>query len=316
MIKNLIIFAVKMMIMTEPDRRYDLKVRCVDDYNRYIGTTTEHPLVSVVHYDDIPPIRHSLTLWGIYGVFLLDDTDEALGYGRGGYYYRCGSLVCVAPSQTGGVRDDGTTFRRRGWALLFHPSFFHGTEFEKTLLKYEFFHYHVNEALPLSDKEREKFVCLLSLLKEEIANPDVETVIRRLIELLLSYCQIFFKRHYCLPETKSSHIVSRFVETLDDYYRNSEHLSIGQPTVKECAARMCIAPNYLGDLIRQETGESAIRFINKYIVRKAKSMLVEGNSIASTAYALGFNYPAHLTRLFNRIERTTPTDFLKKLKKN
>ena len=51
-------------------------------------------------------------------------------------------------------------------------------------------------------------------------------------------------------------------------------------------------PNYLGDLIRQETGESAIRFINKYIVRKAKSMLVEGNSIASTAYALGFNYPA------------------------
>lgn len=43
MIKNLIIFAVKMMIMIEPDRRYDLKVRCVDDYNRYIGTTTEHP---------------------------------------------------------------------------------------------------------------------------------------------------------------------------------------------------------------------------------------------------------------------------------
>lgn len=110
--------------MTDPDRRYDLKVRCVDDYNRYIGTSTEHPLVSVVHYDDIPPIRHSLTMWGIYGIFLLDDTDEALGYGRGGYDYRCGSLVCVAPSQTGGVRDDGTTFRRRGWALLFHPSFF------------------------------------------------------------------------------------------------------------------------------------------------------------------------------------------------
>ena len=79
---------------------------------------------------------------------------------------------------------------------------------------------------------------------------------------------------------------------------------------------MGIAPNYLGDLIRQETGESAIRFINKYIVSKAKSMLVEGNSIASTAYALGFNYPPHLTRLFNRIEGTTPTDFLKKLKKN
>lgn len=106
------------------------------------------------------------------------------------------------------------------------------------------------------------------------------------------------------------------METIDDYYENSEHLTIGQPTVKECAARMCISPNYLGDLIRQETEESAIRFINRYIVGKAKSLLVEGNSIASAAYALGFNYPAHLTRLFSRIEGITPTDFLKNLKKD
>lgn len=40
----------------------------------------------------------------------------------------------------------------------------------------------------------------------------------------------------------------------------------------------------------------------KYIVRRAKSVLIEGVSVSSTAYCLGFNYPAHLTRLFQRIK--------------
>lgn len=304
-------FAAHTVHMKEDNRRYDLKVRCVGDYNRYIGVPTVNPSVSVVHYDEIGQIRHSRTLWGVYGLFLLDDTDELLGYGSGGYDYHCGSLVCVAPSQIGGASDDGTTFRRKGWALLFHPSFFHGTDFEKSLLKYEFFHYHVNEALPMTENDREKFVCLLSMLKEEISGSNAEAVVRKLIELILSYCQLFFNRHFNLPASKSSHIVSRFEEILNDYYTNSEPLISGQPTVRECAERLCIAPNYLGDLIRQETGESAIRFIGKFIVNRAKSMLMEGHSIAETAYALGFEYPAHLTRLFNRIEGMAPSKFLK-----
>lgn len=163
----------------------------------------------------------------------------------------------------------------------------------------------------MNGNDREKFVCLLSMLQEEISGSNAETVIRKLIELILSYCQLFFNRHFNLPESKSSHIVSRFEEILNDYYTNSEQLTLGQPTVRECAERLCIAPNYLGDLIRQETGESAIRFIGKYIVKRAKSMLIEGHSIAETAYTLGFGYPAHLTRLFNRIEGMSPSRFLR-----
>lgn len=107
-------FAAHTVHMKEDNRRYDLKVRCVGDYNRYIGVPTVNSSVSVVHYDEIGQIRHSRTLWGVYGLFLLDDTDESLVYGRGGYDYHCGSLVCVAPSQIGGASDDGTTFRRKG----------------------------------------------------------------------------------------------------------------------------------------------------------------------------------------------------------
>lgn len=297
--------------MNSSPGRYDLKVREVDDYTRYIGAPSTHPSVRIIHYDEIAPIRHSLTLWGIYGLFLLDDTDEKLGYGTGGYVYQSGSLVCVAPGQIGGALDDGSTFRRRGWAVIFHPRFFHGTVFEKELRKYEFFHYHVNEALPLSGLEREKFVDVVSLLENAVKDIDAEEVIRKLLELLLTYCQSFYTKHFKLPDKKSCHIVTRFENILNEFYANSEQLVKGQPSVKECAARLCMAPNYLGDLIKQETGESAIRFIGRYIVSKAKSMLMEGKSISSAAYSLGFNYPAHLTRLFNKIEGMPPSQFLK-----
>lgn len=297
--------------MNSKTKRYDLKVREVEDYTRYIGVPSGHPSVSVIHYDEIAPIRHSLTLWGVYGLFLLDDIKETLGYGTGGYGYQSGSLVCVAPGQIGGAADDGSTFRRRGWAVIFHPRYFQGISFEKVLRRYEFFHYHVNEAIPVSGSDRDRFIIVVSLLKNAIEDSDSEEVIRKLLELLLVYCQSFYTRHFDIPDKKSSHIVTRFEEVLDEFYARSEQLVNGQPTVGECAARLCMAPNYLGDLIREETGESAIRFIGKYIVRKAKSMLMEGKSISSTAYSLGFNYPAHPTRLFNNIEGMTPSQFLK-----
>lgn len=297
--------------MNNRPEKYDLKVREVDDYTRFIGAPSTHPSVSVIHYDEIAPIRHSLVLWGVYGLFLLDDTDEKLGYGSGGYDYQSGSLVCVAPGQIGGAPEDGSTFSRRGWAVIFHPRYFHGSSFEKELNRYEFFHYHVNEAITMSKSERGQFTNVVSILRDAIKSSLSEEVIRKSLELLLAFCQSFYARHFNLPDKKSSHIVTRFNDVLNEYYANSEQLSKGQPTVRKCAARLCMASNYLGDLIKEETGESAIRFISKFIVRKAKSMLMEGKSISSAAYSLGFNYPAHLTRLFNRIEGMTPSQFLR-----
>ena len=48
-------------------RSYDIKVRTVHDYNQFIGVEDIHAQVSVIHYDELSPIRHCRTLWGIYG---------------------------------------------------------------------------------------------------------------------------------------------------------------------------------------------------------------------------------------------------------
>lgn len=71
----------------------------------------------------------------------------------------------------------------------------------------------------------------------------------------------------------------------------------------------------MGDLIRQKTGDSANHFIGRYIVRHAKDMLMSGKSITETAYALGFDFPSHLSRLFNRIAGVTPSAYMRQIPK-
>lgn len=200
-------------------QNYDIKVKSVHDYNEFVGAEDLHPHVSVIHYDELPPIRHCRALWGVYGLFLLDDDSERLGYGSGTYDYSVGSIVCVSPSQIGGVADDGTTFQRKGWALLFGPEPFHGTDYEKKLPRMEFFHYHVNKALAISASEQQDCETLFRMLRQELAEAKRKEVTVKLIELILAYCSSFFNRQYSIESgAKCNHIVSRLEHLLDDYY--------------------------------------------------------------------------------------------------
>ena len=73
-----------------------LKVNTPSDYSRYLGHTDRHPLVSVIEYSRISPIRHSLNSYGVYGIFLQDNNNLDLVYGCGKYDYKDGSLISEA----------------------------------------------------------------------------------------------------------------------------------------------------------------------------------------------------------------------------
>lgn len=214
------------------------------------------------------------------------------------------------------MADDGTTFRRKGWALLFSPEPFHGTDYEKKLPRMEFFHYHVNKALAISASEQQDCETLFRMLRQELSEAKRKEVTVKLIELILAYCSSFFNRQYSIESgAKCNHIVSRLEHLLDDYYTTGEQFSKGLPTVRFCADCLRVSPNYLGDLIRQETGDSANHFIGRNVIRRAKNLPMSGKSVTETAYALGFDCPSHLSRLFNRLEGRTPSVYLKQASK-
>ena len=96
-----------------------LKVHHVNDYARYIGAPELHPLVSVIHYDELEHCRHSLNNYDVYAMFISDEELEDLSYGQLQYDLHRHALMCVAPGQIGGKADTGEEIHTKGWALLF-----------------------------------------------------------------------------------------------------------------------------------------------------------------------------------------------------
>ena len=71
-----------------------LRVHRVNDYARYIGAPELHPLVSVIHYDELEHCRHSLNNYDVLGMFIGDEEQEDLSYGQLQYVLHRHALAC------------------------------------------------------------------------------------------------------------------------------------------------------------------------------------------------------------------------------
>lgn len=291
-----------------------LKVNKTSDYSGYHGVTDLHPLITVIDFAEISPIRHSLNRYDVYGVFVQEDNDLDLTYGCGRYDYKDGSLICVAPGQIGGKEDNGERASIGGWALLFHPDLIHGTQLEKEIRHYSFFDYSVNEALHMNEKEHDIVVAIFRRIKSEISDPHdnfQNDILVGYISLLLKYCQRFYNRQFITRKLSNNDILSRFDSFLHGYFADNLQLKNGLPTVNICADHLCMSTNYFSDLIKKMTGESPGRLIRQFVVRQIKNELASGLTVAETAYKLGFEYPAHLSRLFRKETGMTPTGYIR-----
>lgn len=294
-----------------------LKVKNPNDYSTYLGQSKQHPLVCIINYEEVSPIRHSLNYYSVYGLFLRDDADFALKYGCGKYDYNKGTLMCIAPGQIGGKEDNGERVSITGWALLFHPDLLHGTHLEKGINKYSFFDYRVNEALHLTDNEHDFYVTLMKQLRNEIEqnNDDIQDkIIVGYIELILDYCLRFYNRQFATRKLENSDILMKLNALLFSYFDNGLQLSLGLPSVKYCADKLCMSANYFGDLIRKTTGESASYIIRQYIIHLIENELSKGCSVTQAAYNLGFEYPQHLSRMYKTHTNNTPSDYIRKIR--
>lgn len=291
-----------------------LKVNKTSDYSGYHGVTDLHPLITVIDFAEISPIRHSLNRYDVYGVFVQEDNDLDLTYGCGRYDYKDGSLICVAPGQIGGKEDNGERASIGGWASLFHPDLIHGTQLEKEIRHYSFFDYSVNEALHMNEKEHDIVVAIFKRIKSEISDPHdnfQNDILVGYISLLLKYCQRFYNRQFITRKLSNNDILSRFDSFLHGYFADNLQLKNGLPTVNICADHLCMSTNYFSDLIKKMTGESPGRLIRQFVVRQIKNELASGLTVAETAYKLGFEYPAHLSRLFRKETGMTPTGYIR-----
>ena len=281
-----------------------LQVISVNDYARHVGASVLHPLVSVIHYDELDHCRHALCDYGVYGLFLMKESPYIVSYGGGRYQFQSGSLMCVAPAQRGGVTDDGMIIHIKGWALLFHPDLLTGTHLERRIRDYHFFSYYSNEALTLSSDEWARLErCFAAIRKELEESPDdshLKAIVVSYLSLLLELSARFYERQFRSDKTTAEDFGRKIDSVLERYYAEGRHLDAGVPTVRYCAGALFLSPNYFGDLVRAKTGESASLYIRHYLMDKARNLLLEGMSVSEVSETLGFEYPQNFTRMFKK----------------
>lgn len=295
-----------------------MKIKNVSDYCHYVGHINRHPLAAVIDYTELPPIRHNLNNYSTYGIFFHDEADIDLLYGCGKYDYKKGTVICVAPGQIGGKEDNGDRVKLTGWALLFHPDLLHGTHMEQAIREYSFFDYRVNEALHMTDEEHDILVSLMKQVKDELQKQHDEIQDKIIVEyvgLMLNFCLRFYNRQFITRKLENSDILMKFKSLLSDYFEQELQLSLGLPTVQYCADKLCMSPNYFGDLIRKMTDDTASNYIRQYIIQQAKNELSTGATTSQVAYKLGFEYPQHLSRMFKKHTGITPSEYCEKLRK-
>ena len=284
----------------------------VSTYNKLYGLPTKHPLVAAVDLREATNYPNHVEIQGeIYTLFLKNAPYCRLKYGRKTYDFEAGTVVSVAPGQsvTIDLADEDISLDAIG--IVFHPDLFFGTTLSETIRQYSFFNYSEIESLHLSDKEREKFEFYYNIIKDEIEQPidsHSAAVISTNNQLLLEHLQRFYDRQFTTRHKENSDIVNQFENNLKQYFSKSYPETI--PSVAYFAEKANLSPSYFSDLIRKETGSNPKDLISLFMIEEAKRKLVEtGNDISEIAYSLGFEYPAHFTRMFKRMVGITPKEY-------
>ncbi|HJF05586.1 MAG TPA: helix-turn-helix domain-containing protein [Bacteroides thetaiotaomicron] len=297
----------------EENTKEMIVIDSVDRYNEIFGLETRHPLVSII--DLAKSTTWPTRAWFRYEVYALYLKNVKCGdikYGRQYYDYQDGTIVCFAPGQITDL-EMLPNIQPNAHGILFHPDLIRGTALGQEIKKYSFFSYEINEALHISEEERQTVMDCLQKITIELKH-SIDKHSRRLIcaniGLLLDYCMRFYERQFDTRNGVNKDIIVRFEHLLNEYFEGDAPQKQGLPSVKYFADKVFLSANYFSDMVRKQTGKTVSEYIQDKMIGLVKEQLLSTDKTTSQiAYEIGFQYPQHLSRMFKRIVGMTPNKF-------
>lgn len=278
-------------------------------------TPAEHPLISLYHCTDVCTLGDREFTSDFYLIGFKKLKSGVVLYGRTKYDHECGSMMFAKPNQV--IEIKNPQFEDDSFLILFHEDFLNGHALHNEIKKYSYFEYETNEALHLSPKEEQVVWDLFHKLEGEYFNNQDEysrEIMLSTIDTLLKYSQRFYKRQFINRAEISGKTVSKFNEAINKYVEGGLLATKGLPSVHHIASELHISPSYLSDLLKQESGKTALEHIHLYLVSEAKNLLiVDDQSVSEIAYTLGFESISYFSRLFKKSVGVSPLQFKKQI---
>ena len=274
----------------------------------------EHPLISVVRYEDIR--IENVTMGGklvhnFYLIAIKKGFKGKLRYGRQNYDFDEGVMSCIAPGQmiVAPPPEDCPT---AGWMLSVHPDFLRSYPLGNAMKAYGYFSYEVNEALHLSEKEEATIENIINNIENEyrsVTDLYSQKLIVSHIELLLTYADRFYNRQFITRKQANPDLLNN-IENILTHNFTKENTQTGLPSVQYVAGHLHLSAGYVSDMLRSLTGQNAQQHIHNYVIDKAKDILATTTlSVNEIAYQLGFEYPQYFSRLFKTKTQVTPLGY-------
>lgn len=275
----------------------------------------KHPLISVIDFEAIKCFddkKLEAVSYNFYCIAIKKNFKAKMRYGQKHYDFDEGVMTFFAPNQVviTEIRDD---WELQGFWLVIHPNFIQGFSLAREIRQFGFFSYAVNEALHLSEDEE---LIINRLLKDISVESGASTdsfsqhIIIKQLELLLKYCDRFYHRQFLTRNQGNDNLLLEFEKLLDAYFEKELGGKQGLPGVNYFAEELNLSRNYLSDMLRNTTGQSAQQHIQQKIIEKAKELLsfTELN-VSEIAYTLGFGYPQSFHKLFKNKTDLSPLEY-------
>lgn len=290
-----------------------IDINTVEQYFGYFGLKAQHPLIGIIDLSEAGQWSHKFSMnFGVYCLFLMTTKCGDIRYGRCIYDFREGTVISYAPGQTIDVNIFAEQ-RPTALGLIFHPDFVSCTPLAHTINKYTFFSYASTEALHLSEEEKATITDCMRKIRAELETQDDYSmdIAAMQVELLLSYCNRYYQRQFEQRKQPNTDLLVRFEQLADDYLRLGKAKVQGVPTVKYFADKLCLSPNYFGDLVSRLTGHSAQYAIQQKMVNFAKEQLNDPKkTIAEIASTVGFQSTQSFAKMFKKVVGCSPKQYV------
>lgn len=283
-----------------------IRIKSISEVHHFYGfKRPKHPLVSVLPIDermtnfDYGDARYT---FNFYQISLKVGIRGTLSYGRNSYDFQDGAMTFIKPNQVVKVENSEDYRGGKGWTILFHPDLIRKSELGKTIESFSFFNYEANEALHLSEDEKIALTELAQRIEKEYQqniDKHSQDIIIANIDMMLKYCKRYYDRQFYTRTNLNKDIITKFEKVMREYYAAQKSEELGLLSVAYCARMLNMSSNYLGDLLKNETGKSAKEHLQDYLINKAKTRLIGSNdTISEIAYSFGFEYPQSFNKLF------------------
>ena len=230
------------------------------------------------------------------------------------YHVKPDTIFFISPEQ---VHDLQMQPGHSGYVMLFSSDFIEQNGIPQQWLLESGFFFRCDDVAPLVIPD----ICDKAKLNNWVENIQAEfnqqmkyheDAIAALLKLFLLECRRIYLA-FPVEKKERTHaggtLVKQFKDLLDNHYTQWHK-------VAEYAQFMNITPNYLNEVVSQETGKSAKDMILNRIMLEAKRFATHSEiSVKEVAYALGFEDPAHFSKLFKSQENKGFTEFRSAIRK-